>query len=100
LAKRSCVIHNYPEHTLMPSEKCTALTRGKGIHDLSLHEREVLANALKDNSLTLEHITTDHARRKLLGLREPVIYGEAPGAESLYSRGRRQFCDSRIDRKG
>jgi hypothetical protein len=100
LAKRGYVIHNYPEHTLMPGEKRTTLVQSKGVHDLSLRERDVLANALKDNSLTIQHLTTDEARRRLLRSHDPVIIGEAPGSESQYSHGRRQFFDSRIDRKG
>ncbi|KAG2336748.1 hypothetical protein BDR05DRAFT_896324 [Suillus weaverae] len=100
LAKRGYVIHNYPEHTLMPGEKRTTLVQSKGIHDLLLRERDVLANALKDNSLTIQHITADDACRRLLCSRDPVIIGEAPGSELCYSHDRRQFFDSRIDRKG
>ncbi|KAG1745892.1 uncharacterized protein EDB91DRAFT_1246031 [Suillus paluster] len=78
LAKRGYVIHNYPEYTLMPGEKRTML----------------------DNSLTVQHITTDEARRRLLRSHDPVIIGEAPGSELQYSHGRCQFFNSRIDQKG
>ncbi|KAG1888273.1 hypothetical protein F4604DRAFT_1548234, partial [Suillus subluteus] len=100
LGNRGCILSNYPDNILMPGEKRDTLTRSKGIHDLTLRERGVLANALKDNSLTLHHVADNDARQRLLSSRDPVIYREAPSAESPHSCGRRQFFNCQIDRKG
>ncbi|KAG1805287.1 hypothetical protein EV424DRAFT_1305442, partial [Suillus variegatus] len=100
LGNRGCILRNYPDNTLMPGERRTTLTTSKGIHDLTLRERSVLVDALKNDLLTLQHVTDHDAHRRLLFSRDPVIYGEAPSAESPHSHGRRQFLDCRIDRRG
>lgn len=100
LAHRGCVIHNYPENVLVPGERRTTLLRSKGIHDLTLPSRAILADALKNNSLTVQHITAGNTCRRLLASREPIILGEAPAPESPHTHGRRVFVDGRIDRKG
>ncbi|KAG1867142.1 hypothetical protein C8R48DRAFT_540976, partial [Suillus tomentosus] len=100
LGKHGFVLHNYPENTLMPGERRNTLRKSKGIHDLTLRECGVLADALKDDVLTLQRLTTDDACRRLLASRDPVIYGEAPGPDSRCTHGRRQFADSHIDRNG
>ncbi|KAG1719197.1 uncharacterized protein EDB91DRAFT_1257842 [Suillus paluster] len=47
LARRGCILQNYPENILMPGEKRPTLAKSKGISDLSLDEWRVLADALK-----------------------------------------------------
>ncbi|KAG2156681.1 uncharacterized protein EDB93DRAFT_1062082, partial [Suillus bovinus] len=100
LARHGCVIHNYPENVLAPGERRSTLLRSKGIHDLTLPSRAILADALKNNLLTVQHITTEKTCRRLLASHEPIILGEAPAPESPHTRGRRVFVDGRIDRKG
>ncbi|KAG1817617.1 uncharacterized protein BJ212DRAFT_1218736, partial [Suillus subaureus] len=100
LARCGCVIHNYPENVLMPGERCTMLLKSKGIHDLTLSSWAILMDALKNNSLTMQHITTGNACQRLLASCEPIILGEAPAPESPHTRGWCMFIDGRIDRKG
>ncbi|KAG0694538.1 hypothetical protein DFH29DRAFT_767301, partial [Suillus ampliporus] len=100
LAQRGCIIHNYPENVLMPGERRVTLAKSKGIHDLTLSSRAVLTDALKNNSLTVQHTTTESTCQRLLASREPIILGEAPAPESPHTHGRRVFVDGRIDRKG
>ncbi|KAG1725302.1 hypothetical protein EDB19DRAFT_1915115 [Suillus lakei] len=54
LAQRGYVLQHYPEDVLMPGEKCTTLAKSKGIHDLTLCEHQIFANALKSNLLTIK----------------------------------------------
>ncbi|KAG2061388.1 hypothetical protein BDR06DRAFT_966359 [Suillus hirtellus] len=56
LAHHGYTLHHYPENVLMPGERCPTLTKSKGIHDLTLHEQDLLANALKMNSITVQQI--------------------------------------------
>ncbi|KAG1841842.1 hypothetical protein F4604DRAFT_1939208 [Suillus subluteus] len=100
LARRSCILRDYPDNILMPGEKRATLARSKGINDLSLDERRVLANALKKNALTVESTTTLKACNDLMLSRAPVILGEAPVGDPLITRGRRKFANGRIDRLG
>ncbi|KAG1758872.1 hypothetical protein EDD22DRAFT_750862, partial [Suillus occidentalis] len=100
LGKNGYVLYNYPEDALMPGEIRNTLQRSKGISDLTLRERGVLSDALKDGSLTLKRLNTKDSPRRLLASREPVIYGEAPGPDSPHAYGRRMFVNCRIDRKG
>ncbi|KAG1835704.1 hypothetical protein EV424DRAFT_1531557 [Suillus variegatus] len=58
LEKHGFILHNYPENTLMPGERCNTLRKSKGIHNLTLHECGVLVDALKDDMMTLQHLTT------------------------------------------
>jgi hypothetical protein len=83
----------------MPGERRSTLAKSKGIHDLTIHERFKLANALKNDALTVKSVATD-ARKSLTTSRVPVIVGEAPIANSLHTRGRRGFANGRIDRFG
>ncbi|KAG1837401.1 hypothetical protein C8R48DRAFT_782721 [Suillus tomentosus] len=99
LARRGCILENYPEDILMPSERRSTLAKSKGIHDLTIHERFKLADALKNDALTCKSAATD-ALKSLTASRVPVIVGEAPIAKSLHTRGRRGFANGRIDRFG
>ncbi|KAG1719292.1 hypothetical protein EDD22DRAFT_755252, partial [Suillus occidentalis] len=100
LAQRGYTLHNYPEDTLMPGENRRSLTKSKGIHDLTLRERAILEYALQNDTLTIQPITTEKARHRIITSRDPVIFGEAPGPESRHSHGRRGFVDGRINWKG
>lgn len=83
----------------MPGERRATLAKSKGIHDLSLHERRVLANALKDDVLTVKSVAID-ARKSLMASRDPIIVGEVPFADSPHTRGRQGFANGKIDRCG
>ncbi|KAG1851786.1 hypothetical protein C8R48DRAFT_777740 [Suillus tomentosus] len=85
LARRGCILENYPEDVLMPGERRSTLAKSKGIHDLTIHERFKLANALKNDALTVKSVATD-ARKSLTTSRVPVIVGEAPIANSLHTQ--------------
>ncbi|KAG1718221.1 hypothetical protein EDB19DRAFT_1612279, partial [Suillus lakei] len=52
--ENGCVLYNYPEDALMPGELRDTNQKSKGINDLTLRERGVLSDALKDGSLTLK----------------------------------------------
>ncbi|KAG1885193.1 hypothetical protein F4604DRAFT_1676583 [Suillus subluteus] len=99
LARHGYILENYLENILMPGERRATLAKNKGIHDLSIHEWCVLADALKNNSLTVKTVTTD-ALENLMASRVPVIVGEAPSADSRHTRGRQGFADGQIDRLG
>ncbi|KAG2096302.1 uncharacterized protein F5147DRAFT_778351 [Suillus discolor] len=99
LARCGCILKNYPEDILMPSERRSTLAKSKGIHDLTIHERFKLADALKNDALTVKSVATD-ARKSLTTSRVPIIVGEVPIANSLHTRGRRGFANGRIDRFG
>ncbi|KAG2043863.1 hypothetical protein BDR03DRAFT_977582 [Suillus americanus] len=99
LAHRGCILENYPEDILMPSERCPTVVRSKGIHDLTTLEHFKLADALKNNVLTIKSIPTD-ARKSLAKFCAPVIIGEAPTANSPHTHGRRVFANGQIDRHG
>ncbi|KAG2114866.1 hypothetical protein DEU56DRAFT_705592, partial [Suillus clintonianus] len=99
LAHRGCTLHHYPENVLMPGEKRPTLVKSKGIHDLTIHERDLLTDALRNNSITVQHIN-NNTRRQIMISREPIIFGEAPEYDSQDLRGRRAFLNGRIDRKG
>ncbi|KAG1891892.1 uncharacterized protein F5891DRAFT_908164, partial [Suillus fuscotomentosus] len=99
LAHRGCILKNYPEDILMPGERRPTVVRSKGIHDLTTLERFKLADALKNNVLTVKSIPTD-ARKSLAKSRAPVIVGEVPTANSPHTHGRRVFANGRIDRHG
>ncbi|KAG1817889.1 hypothetical protein EV424DRAFT_1324079 [Suillus variegatus] len=62
LGNHGCILRNYPDNTLMPGERRTTLAQSKGIHDLTLREWSILVDALKNNLLTLQHITDHDAR--------------------------------------
>ncbi|KAG1721681.1 hypothetical protein EDD22DRAFT_752038, partial [Suillus occidentalis] len=100
LGQRGHVLQQYPEDVLMPGEKRATLAKSKGIHDLSIRERRILADALKSNLLTVKSITGKDARAKLMSSRSPVIIGEAPAPDSKHIRGRRGYVNGRQDRKG
>ncbi|KAG0695712.1 hypothetical protein DFH29DRAFT_770146, partial [Suillus ampliporus] len=100
LAQRGYTLHNYPEKTLMPGERRNTATKSKGINDLTLRERDILVYALQENLLTIQHVTSDNAHRRILASRDPVIFGEAPIPESHHTHGRRGFVNGRIDWKG
>ncbi|KAG1860859.1 hypothetical protein F4604DRAFT_1684336 [Suillus subluteus] len=99
LAHRGCILKNYLEKILMPGERRATLAKSKGIHDLSLHERCILADALKNDVLTVKSVATD-AYKSLMASRVPIIVGEAPPADSPYTRRRQGFANGRIDRLG
>lgn len=99
LAHRGYILENYPEDILMPGETRPTVVRSKGINDLTTLERFKLADALKNNVLTIKSIPTD-ARESLAKSRVPVIIGQAPTANSSHTRGRRVFANGRIDRRG
>jgi hypothetical protein len=100
LAKCGYVLQHYPENVLMPGERRATLAKSKGIHDLTLHECQIFADALKNNLLTVKTITGKDARAKLVASRRPVIVGEAPTPDSNNRRGRRWFANGRLDRRG
>ncbi|KAG2154224.1 uncharacterized protein EDB93DRAFT_1081597 [Suillus bovinus] len=89
LARHGYILQHYPENVLMPGEKCATLIRSKGIHDLSLHERQVFANALKNNLLTIKTITRQRALAHLMASHSPMIIEEAPASHSMHKCGRR-----------
>ncbi|KAG1833294.1 hypothetical protein DFJ58DRAFT_847833 [Suillus subalutaceus] len=89
LARRGCTLHHYPKNVLMPGKKRPMLARSKGIHNLTLHEQDLLADALRTNSITIQHITNNNSRRKIQISREPIIFGEAPEYDSPDLHGRR-----------
>ncbi|KAG2130322.1 uncharacterized protein EDB93DRAFT_1048557, partial [Suillus bovinus] len=99
LARRGYILENYPENILMPGERRSTLAKSKGIHDLSIHEWHILADALKNNALTVKTVATD-ALENLMASRVPVIIGEAPSTDSRHTRGRQGFADGQIDRLG
>ncbi|KAG1843327.1 hypothetical protein F4604DRAFT_1689567 [Suillus subluteus] len=88
------------KNMLMPSETCDTLVKSKGIHDLTLRERRVLGDALKNNTLTVKHTTTNAARARLLASCGPIIIGETPESGSRNSCGRHMFANGRIDKQG
>ncbi|KAG1801275.1 hypothetical protein EV424DRAFT_1284562, partial [Suillus variegatus] len=100
LARRGYVLQHYPENVLMPGEKRDTLIRSKGIHDLSLRECQVFANALKNNLLTVKTITRQRALAHLMASRSPVIIEEAPASHSMHKHGRRWYANGRSDRQG
>ncbi|KAG1896265.1 uncharacterized protein F5891DRAFT_934019, partial [Suillus fuscotomentosus] len=100
LAKRGYVLQHYPENVLMPGERRATLAKSKGIHDLTLRERQIFADALKNNLLTVKTITGKDARAKLVASRRPVIVGEAPAPDSNNRRGWCWFANGRLDRRG
>ncbi|KAG1779268.1 hypothetical protein EV702DRAFT_936228, partial [Suillus placidus] len=100
LAQCGYTLHNYPEKMLMPGERCATATKSKGIHDLTLHEQDILVYALQNNLLTIQHVSTNNARRRILASRDPIIFGEAPAPDSRHTHGRRKFVNGRIDWKG
>ncbi|KAG1727946.1 uncharacterized protein EDB91DRAFT_1253684 [Suillus paluster] len=59
LARRGYILKNYLENILMPGERHATLAKSKGIHNLSIHKWRVLADALKNNSLTVKTVATD-----------------------------------------
>ncbi|KAG1898087.1 uncharacterized protein F5891DRAFT_1191390 [Suillus fuscotomentosus] len=65
LEKHGFVLHNYPENTLMPGERHNTLRKSKGIHDLTLCERGVLADALKDDFADSHIDWNGHRRLRL-----------------------------------
>ncbi|KAG1871902.1 hypothetical protein C8R48DRAFT_770282 [Suillus tomentosus] len=99
LAHHGCILGNYPENILMPGERHATLAKSKGIHDLSLHEWHVLANALKDDVITIKSVAMD-ARKSLMALCDPIIVGEASFTDSPHTCGRRGFANGKIDRCG
>jgi hypothetical protein len=100
LGKNGLVLYNYPEDALMPGELRDMNQKSKGINDLTLRERGVLSDALKDGSLTLKHFHAKDYPHRLLASCNPVIYGKAPGPHSPHEFGCRLFVNGRIDRKG
>ncbi|KAG1850442.1 hypothetical protein F4604DRAFT_1934459 [Suillus subluteus] len=98
LAHRGCILENYPDKILLPSERHLTLAKSKGIHNLTMYERFKLADALKKNALTVKSVATD-ARKGLTASRVPVIIGEAP-INSLHTRRRQMFANGCIDRLG
>ncbi|KAG1718270.1 uncharacterized protein EDB91DRAFT_1258701 [Suillus paluster] len=100
LARRGCILQNYPENILMPGEKRPTLAKSKGISDLSLDEWCVLADALQRDVLTIKSVTTLNACKNLMLSRDPVIVGEAPVRDFLITCGRCEFANGRIDRLG
>ncbi|KAG1845652.1 hypothetical protein F4604DRAFT_1549131, partial [Suillus subluteus] len=100
LGKNGLVLYNYPEDALMPGELRDTNQKSKGINDLTLRERGVLSDALKDGSLTLKRFRAKDFPRSLLASCKPVIYGEAPGPESPHAFRCRMFVNGRIDQKG
>ncbi|KAG1856732.1 hypothetical protein F4604DRAFT_1931721 [Suillus subluteus] len=100
LARRGCTLHHYPENVLMPGEKRPSLVRSKGINDLTICEWDLLANALRLNLITIQHVANNDTRRKIQASRKPIIFGEAPEYDSQNLRGRHAFLNGRIDRKG
>ncbi|KAG2365063.1 hypothetical protein BDR07DRAFT_1481746 [Suillus spraguei] len=67
LAHCGYILHHYPENVLMPGERRPTLARSKGIHNLTLCEWDPLTDALKANTITIEHVTTDKAHKTLPG---------------------------------
>ncbi|KAG0694722.1 hypothetical protein DFH29DRAFT_1006068 [Suillus ampliporus] len=63
-------------------------------------EQDLLADALRTNSITVQHITTDDAHQQIMTFHEPIIFGEAPEYDSQNLHGRCAFLNGRIDRKG
>lgn len=100
LARRGYILQNYPEDVLMPGEKRATLTKSKGIHNLSLHERRVFADALKNDLLTIKTITKQGALAHLMASHSPVIVEEVPAPHSAYTRGRRWYANGRFDQQG
>ncbi|KAG1904935.1 uncharacterized protein F5891DRAFT_944367, partial [Suillus fuscotomentosus] len=86
LAHHGYILENYPEDILMPGERRPTTARSKGINDLTTLERFKLADALKNNVLTIKSIATD-AHKSLAKSRVPVIVGEAPTANSRHTHG-------------
>ncbi|KAG1837897.1 hypothetical protein F4604DRAFT_1941925 [Suillus subluteus] len=99
LARCGCILQNYPDHILLPGERHSTLAKSKGIHNLTMHEHFKLADALKNNALTIKSVATD-ACKGLTASRVPVIIGEAPIANSLHTHRRRMFANGCIDRLG
>ncbi|KAG1795597.1 uncharacterized protein BJ212DRAFT_1291158, partial [Suillus subaureus] len=100
LGKNGLVLYNYPEDALMPGELCDTNQKSKGISDLTLCERGVLSDTLKDGSLTLKCFHAKDYPHRLLVSHDPVIYGEAPGPHSPHAFGHCLFVNGHIDRKG
>ncbi|KAG1775773.1 hypothetical protein EV702DRAFT_940069, partial [Suillus placidus] len=100
LARCGCILHHYPENILMPGERRPSLVKSKGIQDLTLCERDILTDALRTNSITVQHITADNAHRAIMASHEPIICGEAPEYDSQNLHGRHAFLNGRINRKG
>lgn len=83
----------------MPGERRSTLAKSKGIHDLTIHERFKLVDALKNDALTVKSVATD-THKSLTTSHVPVIVGEAPIANSLHTCGRQGFANGWIDRFG
>ncbi|KAG2122846.1 hypothetical protein BD769DRAFT_1324917, partial [Suillus cothurnatus] len=99
LAHHGYILENYLENILMPGERCATLVKSKGIHDLSIHEWSILADALKNNALTIKTVAMD-ALENLMASCVPIIIGEAPSTDSHHTHGRQGFADGQIDRLG
>ncbi|KAG2159670.1 uncharacterized protein EDB93DRAFT_1045470, partial [Suillus bovinus] len=100
LARRGYVLQHYPENVLMPSEKHLTLIKRKGIHQLLLCEHQILADALKNNLLTIKTITKQSTLTNLMASHSPVIIGEAPAPHSDHTHGWRWYADGRSDWRG
>ncbi|KAG1877144.1 hypothetical protein C8R48DRAFT_768693 [Suillus tomentosus] len=97
LTRRGYILQHYPEDVLMPGKKHTSLVKSKGIHDLSLCERRVFADALKNNMLTIKMLTKPGTLANLSASRRPVIMEEAPAPHSNYTHGRHWYANGRCD---
>lgn len=84
----------------MPGERRPTLAKSKGIHDLTVHEQDLLADALKMNSITVQQVSSDKAHHKIMTSHAPIIFREAPQWDSQNLHGRRAFLNGQIDRKG
>ncbi|KAG2092116.1 uncharacterized protein F5147DRAFT_537544, partial [Suillus discolor] len=93
LAHHGCILQHYPENVLMPGEKRATLIKSKGIHDLSLRERQVFVDALKNNLLTIKTVTRQGALAKLIVSHSPVIIEEAPAPHSNHTHGRQWYAN-------
>ncbi|KAG1858749.1 hypothetical protein DFJ58DRAFT_726535 [Suillus subalutaceus] len=97
LARLGYFLVDYPNETLMPGEIRPSLTRSKGIHDLTIPHCDNLVNALKSGTLTIQAVTSDAARTRLVMLKDPIIIGEAPTHRSIHSHRQRAFANGGFD---